>query len=63
MFLYTYVSSATLAIQGYLMMGRADIAQQEVEATKEWSDDALPLQLAEAWVNLSAVCILNRYVY
>jgi hypothetical protein len=45
------------------MMGRADIAQQEVEATKEWSDDALPLQLAEAWVNLSAVCILNRYVY
>ncbi|RKP27302.1 coatomer epsilon subunit-domain-containing protein, partial [Syncephalis pseudoplumigaleata] len=47
------IECATLCIQGYLMMGRPDIAQQEIEATKGWSDDALPLQLAEAWVNLT----------
>ncbi|KAI8051191.1 coatomer epsilon subunit-domain-containing protein [Syncephalis plumigaleata] len=60
------IECATLAIQGYLMMGRADIAQQEVEATKEWSDDALPLQLAEAWVNLSAGgdrCQSTAYIF
>ena len=38
-------------------MGRPDLAQRELETAKSWADDALLLQLAEAWVNLSAASI------
>ncbi|KAI9593390.1 coatomer epsilon subunit-domain-containing protein [Syncephalis fuscata] len=60
------IECGTLRTQAYLMMGRSDLAQQELETAKEWSDDALPLQLAEAWANLSVGgerCQSTAYIF
>ncbi|KAI7872565.1 coatomer epsilon subunit-domain-containing protein [Spinellus fusiger] len=41
-----------LAVQVYLEMDRLDLARNEVSQCKIWGEDALLLQIMEAWVNL-----------
>ncbi|KAL1933880.1 hypothetical protein VTP01DRAFT_7970 [Rhizomucor pusillus] len=41
-----------LATQIYLQMDRVDLARKEVAHAKSWAEDALLLQLMEAWVDL-----------
>lgn len=41
-----------LAVQIYLQMDRVDLARKEVAHAKSWAEDALLLQLMEAWVGL-----------
>ncbi|KAI8381410.1 coatomer epsilon subunit-domain-containing protein [Radiomyces spectabilis] len=43
---------AALAVQIYLQMDRLDLARNEVNAAKAWAEDALLLQMMEAWVGL-----------
>lgn len=47
--------STALAVQIYLQMDRLDLARKEVAHTKSWAEDALLLQLMEAWVDLRVV--------
>ncbi|KZO95987.1 hypothetical protein CALVIDRAFT_145105 [Calocera viscosa TUFC12733] len=44
-----------LTAQIQLSLNRADLAQKTLEAAKKWADDALLLQLVEAWVSLRTV--------
>lgn len=39
-------------MQIYLLMDRLDLARNEVASTKSWAEDALLLQMMEAWVDL-----------
>ncbi|KAI9469709.1 MAG: coatomer epsilon subunit-domain-containing protein [Benjaminiella poitrasii] len=41
-----------LAVQIYLQLNRLDLARDEVQSVKSWAEDALLLQLMEAWVGL-----------
>ncbi|KAI8092204.1 coatomer epsilon subunit-domain-containing protein [Gilbertella persicaria] len=41
-----------LAVQIYLLMDRLDLARNEVASVKSWAEDALLLQMMEAWVDL-----------
>ncbi|KAI9320812.1 coatomer epsilon subunit-domain-containing protein [Dichotomocladium elegans] len=41
-----------LATQIYLQMDRLDLARKEVSQAKAWAEDALLLQMMEAWVGL-----------
>ncbi|KAI8074560.1 coatomer epsilon subunit-domain-containing protein [Gongronella butleri] len=41
-----------LATQIYLQLDRLDLARNEVQQTKSWAEDALLLQIMEAWVGL-----------
>ncbi|CAO3581404.1 unnamed protein product [Absidia cylindrospora] len=41
-----------LAVQIYLQMDRLDLARNEVNHAKSWAEDALLLQIMEAWVGL-----------
>ncbi|KAI7855008.1 coatomer epsilon subunit-domain-containing protein [Circinella umbellata] len=41
-----------LAVQIYLQMDRLDLARKEVAQAKSWAEDALLLQMMEAWVDL-----------
>ncbi|KAI8329417.1 coatomer epsilon subunit-domain-containing protein [Chlamydoabsidia padenii] len=41
-----------LAVQIYLQMDRLDLARNEVTQAKSWAEDALLLQMMEAWVGL-----------
>ncbi|ORX49908.1 hypothetical protein DM01DRAFT_1338042, partial [Hesseltinella vesiculosa] len=41
-----------LATQIYLQLDRLDLARNEVQKAKAWAEDALLLQLMEAWVDL-----------
>ncbi|KAI8378433.1 coatomer epsilon subunit-domain-containing protein [Blakeslea trispora] len=43
---------SALAVQIYLLMDRLDLARNEVTSVKTWAEDALLLQLMEAWVDL-----------
>ncbi|KAL0090035.1 coatomer epsilon subunit-domain-containing protein [Phycomyces blakesleeanus] len=43
---------AQLAVQIYLQMDRVDLARNEVNQCKTWAEDALQLQMMEAWVDL-----------
>lgn len=47
--------STALAVQIYLQMDRVDLARKEVAHAKSWAEDALLLQLMEAWVGLRVV--------
>jgi len=44
-----------LTAQIQLSLNRADLAQKTLEAAKKWADDALLLQLVEAWVSLRTI--------
>lgn len=44
-----------MAVQIYLQMDRVDLARKEVAHAKSWAEDALLLQLMEAWVGLRVV--------
>lgn len=57
--LFFFFSSA-LAVQIYLQMDRLDLARNEVATVKTWAEDALLLQMMEAWVDLRVVslCVL-----
>ncbi|KAI9252075.1 coatomer epsilon subunit-domain-containing protein [Helicostylum pulchrum] len=43
---------SALAVQIYLQMDRLDLARNEVATVKTWAEDALLLQMMEAWVDL-----------
>ncbi|KAI8367342.1 coatomer epsilon subunit-domain-containing protein [Choanephora cucurbitarum] len=43
---------SALAVQIYLLMDRLDLARNEVASVKTWAEDALLLQMMEAWVDL-----------
>jgi coatomer protein complex subunit epsilon len=47
-----HLECVLVLIQTYLAMGRVQLAQNELAAAKAWAEDALLIQLAEAWVNL-----------
>ena len=49
------VYSSALAVQIYLLMDRLDLARNEVASVKTWAEDALLLQMMEAWVDLRVV--------
>lgn len=49
------ISSSALAVQIYLQMDRLDLARNEVATVKTWAEDALLLQMMEAWVDLRVV--------
>ena len=51
--------STALAVQIYLQMDRVDLARKEVAHAKSWAEDALLLQLMEAWVGLRVVSIMH----
>ena len=44
-----------MAVQIYLQMDRLDLARKEVAQAKSWAEDALLLQMMEAWVDLRVV--------
>ncbi|KZT52516.1 hypothetical protein CALCODRAFT_459171, partial [Calocera cornea HHB12733] len=44
-----------LTVQIQLSLNRSDLAQKTLEAAKKWADDALLLQLVEAWVSLRTI--------
>ncbi|EJT99913.1 hypothetical protein DACRYDRAFT_23461 [Dacryopinax primogenitus] len=44
-----------LTAQIQLCLNRADLAQKTLESAKKWADDALLLQLVEAWVSLRTI--------
>jgi len=46
-----------LLIQIHLAQNRLDLAQQEVRKAKSWAQDALLVNIAEAWVGLREVCL------
>lgn len=50
-----HIFSTALAVQIYLQMDRVDLARKEVAHAKSWAEDALLLQLMEAWVGLRVV--------
>ncbi|CAO3612745.1 unnamed protein product [Mucor hiemalis] len=43
---------SALAVQIYLQMDRLDLARNEVATVKSWAEDALLLQMMDAWVDL-----------
>ncbi|KAL9551953.1 hypothetical protein MBANPS3_004003 [Mucor bainieri] len=43
---------SALAVQIYLQLDRLDLARNEVATVKTWAEDALLLQMMEAWVDL-----------
>ncbi|KAI9261055.1 coatomer epsilon subunit-domain-containing protein [Sporodiniella umbellata] len=43
---------SALAVQIYLQLDRLDLARNEVSNAKKWAEDALLLQMMEAWVDL-----------
>lgn len=49
--------SSALAVQIYLQMDRLDLARNEVAQVKAWAEDALLLQMMEAWVDLRIVSV------
>ena len=55
-----YISCA-LAVQIYLQMDRLDLARKEVAQAKSWAEDALLLQMMEAWVDLRVVTYIYCY--
>ena len=57
--LFIYISCA-LAVQIYLQMDRLDLARKEVAQAKSWAEDALLLQMMEAWVDLRVVMYFFR---
>ena len=57
---YIYTSCA-LAVQIYLQMDRLDLARKEVAQAKSWAEDALLLQMMEAWVDLRVVTYFYRF--
>lgn len=46
------IECSALAVQIYLQLDRLDLAKNEVASVKTWAEDALLLQLMEAWVDL-----------
>lgn len=52
--------SSALAVQIYLQLDRLDLARNEVASVKTWAEDALLLQMMEAWVDLRVVMIWNE---
>ncbi|CEJ01897.1 hypothetical protein RMCBS344292_15918 [Rhizopus microsporus] len=52
---------SALAVQIYLQLDRLDLARNEVASVKSWAEDALLLQLMEAWVDLRIVKVITRY--
>lgn len=50
-------TSSALAVQIYLQLDRLDLARNEVATVKTWAEDALLLQMMEAWVDLRVVKI------
>lgn len=53
----TSCRSTALAVQIYLQMDRVDLARKEVSHAKAWAEDALLLQMMEAWVDLRVVSL------
>ncbi|EIE85171.1 hypothetical protein G6F46_009614 [Rhizopus delemar] len=43
---------SALAVQIYLQLDRLDLARNEIASVKTWAEDALLLQMMEAWVDL-----------
>ncbi|EIE87444.1 hypothetical protein G6F46_003048 [Rhizopus delemar] len=43
---------SALAVQIYLQLDRLDLARNEIASVKSWAEDALLLQMMEAWVDL-----------
>lgn len=50
-------------MQIYLQLDRLDLAKNEVASVKTWAEDALLLQLMEAWVDLRIVSIEKKVFY
>lgn len=49
--------SVALIVQIHLAMNRLDLAQQEVRKARNWAQDHLLVNLAEAWVGLREVTL------
>lgn len=43
-------------------MDRLDLARNEVATVKSWAEDALLLQMMEAWVDLRVVSVFFPYL-
>lgn len=57
-----HISSA-LAVQIYLQLDRLDLARNEIASVKTWAEDALLLQMMEAWVDLRVVSMQMNHIY
>lgn len=51
-----FVHRVALLVQIHLAQNRLDLAQQEIRKAKSWAQDALLVNIAEAWVGLREVC-------
>lgn len=49
------LSSVALLTQIHLIQNQTDLALKEVQAAKQWAQDSLLINLAEAWVGLRVV--------
>jgi coatomer protein complex subunit epsilon len=52
-----------LAVQIYLQLDRLDLARNEITSVKTWAEDALLLQMMEAWVDLRVVSMQMNHIY
>ena len=52
-----------MAVQIYLQLDRLDLARNEIMSVKTWAEDALLLQMMEAWVDLRVVSMQMNHIY
>ena len=48
-----------LIVQIHLQQNRTDLAMKEVQAARKWAQDSLLVNIAESWVGLRLVSMMN----
>lgn len=51
--------SVSIIVQIQLQQNRTDLALKEVQAAKRWAQDSLLVNIAESWVGLRVVCLMQ----